>query len=158
MKLISFDGRIGANGVEIKTSKTGSTYATVSVANNSFANGKENTEWFEVTSFDPNFIEKRAKNIGKGTYVIINGQLRTEVNVDKTGKLWINHYVTANTVDTPRFGLKNEQSVNADSDSIPDMSTFTGTTGSQRLAQIPEPSPAYNSSSSSYDNVDDIPF
>ena len=48
MKLISFDGRIGANGVEIKTSKTGSTYATFSVANNSFANGKENTEWFEI--------------------------------------------------------------------------------------------------------------
>lgn len=163
MKLISFDGRVGANGVEIKTSKTGSTYATFSVANNSFSNGNEKTEWFEVTSFDPNFVEKRAKNIGKGTYVIVNGQLRTEVKVDKTGKLWINHYVTANTVDTPRFGNKTEQ--NTDAVSQPNMSTFTGGTASQSFevpamsTGVPAPATATVGASASMgpDN-DDLPF
>lgn len=161
MKLISFDGRVGANGVEIKTSKTGSTYATFSVANNSFYNGNEKTEWFEVTSFDPNFVEKRAKNIGKGTYVIVNGPLRTEVNVDKTGKLWINHYVTANTVDTPRFGTKGESSASVQTDS---MSTFTGGTASQAFNSpamstgVPVAPAVVGVSAGVNNESDDLPF
>lgn len=138
MKIISFDGRVGANGVEVKTTKTGISYATFSVANNSFTNGNEETEWFDVTSFDPNFIEKRAKNITKGTYVIINGQLRTKMNVDRSGKVWINQYVTANTIDTPRFGVKNENVSSQNTTNDPVVSTYTGGTPNIVTETAPE--------------------
>ena len=109
MKIISFDGRVGANGTEVKMTKNGRQYARFSVANNSFINGEEKTEWFDVITYDQNFIEKRAQYLTKGSYVIINGHLKTEVNVDQSNKVWINHHVTASTIDTPRFGTKNEQ-------------------------------------------------
>lgn len=139
MKIITFDGRVGANGVEVKTSKNGTVYASFSVANNSFSNGEENTEWFDITVFDPNFIEKRASTITKGTYVIITGHLKSKMNVDKTGKVWINHYVTAVTIDTPRFGVKNDNAANTATNTTatvhPTVSTFTGATNSNRIME-----------------------
>ena len=56
MKTITFDGRIGASGAEVRTTKGGKPYVRFSVANNSFANGAEKTEWYEVTSYDEYII------------------------------------------------------------------------------------------------------
>ena len=141
MKTIIFDGRVGQNGTEVKTSKSGKLYAKFTVANNAYINGEEQTEWFDVTVYDPTFIEKRAQYLGKGSYVIVTGSIRTEIRPDKTGKIWINHYVTASNVDTPRLGGKNENKEVNVTESVPVVSTFTGGTRSDLSSPIPSVTP-----------------
>lgn len=141
MKTIILDGRIGSNGTEVKTTKTGKQYARFSLANNTFVNGEVKTEWYDVISYDPIFIEKRAQYCGKGSYVIVTGDIRTEVKVDQTNKMWINHYITAQTIDTPRFGGKNDtgETDSTPVTSTPTISTYTGKTGTDYSAQSPTP-------------------
>lgn len=137
MKQIQFDGRIGANGAEVRTTKGGKQYVRFSVANNSFANGAEKTEWYDVTSYDPYVIENRVKYLTKGTYVIISGVPNIEVNV-KEGKIWLNQYVTATTIDTPSFKKKDEDSAQA-TVTESTVSTFTGSTQQNSFTSIPKP-------------------
>lgn len=142
MKTITFDGRIGANGAEVRTTKGGKPYVRFSVANNSFANGAEKTEWFDVTSYDEYIINNRVKYLTKGTYVIITGTPNVEVNV-RDGKVWLNQYVTATTIDTPSFKRKDDETSTASSNTSNDVpSTFTGGTASTVLAPKVEPAPA----------------
>lgn len=168
MKTITFDGRIGANGAEVRTTKGGKPYVRFSVANNSFANGAEKTEWFDVTSYDEYIINNRVKYLTKGTYVIVTGNPNIEVNV-RDGKIWLNQYITASTIDTPSFKKKeDEATTNTVSETV--ASTFTGGTESQRFSPTPEPEPmpsyassvADNSSTTAYNSseidVDDMPF
>lgn len=147
MKTIILDGRVGANGTEVKTTKSGKPFAKFSVANNTYVNGEEKTEWFDVISYDPTFIEKRAQYLGKGSYVIVTGNIRTEVNIDQTNKVWINNYITATTIETPRLGVKSDATQTlttvAASTTIPTtpsmtISTFTGGTKSE-LAEVTTP-------------------
>lgn len=172
MKTITFDGRIGANGAEVRTTKGGKPYVRFSVANNSFANGAEKTEWFDVTSYDEYIINNRVKYLTKGTYVIVTGNPNIEVNV-RDGKIWLNQYITASTIDTPSFKKKDDEpTTNTVSETV--ASTFTGGTESQRFSPTPEPTPetatvpsyansvADNSSTMAYNSseidVDDMPF
>ena len=145
MKQIQFDGRIGANGAEVRTTKGGKQYVRFSVANNSFANGAEKTEWYDVTSYDPYIIENRVKFLTKGTYVIISGTPNVEVNVDRNGKVWLNQYVTASTIDTPTFKKKDEDGTSATANNGTvnnSLSTYTGSTLSSTTIPKPEPAPA----------------
>ena len=179
MKTIIFDGRVGQNGTEVKTSKNGKQYARFSVANNAYINGEERTEWFDVTVYDQTFIEKRAQYLGKGSYVIVTGSINTEIRPDRTGKIWVNHYVTATNVDTPRLGGKNENKDASASTTTPVVSTFTGGTKSDltespmttnmpqdaapsQVSVQPEPNVAVSvagvGASSSENYVDDLPF
>lgn len=145
MKTITFDGRIGANGAEVRTTKGGKPYVRFSVANNSFANGAEKTEWFDVTSYDEYIINNRVKYLTKGTYVIITGTPNVEVNV-RDGKVWLNQYVTATTIDTPSFKRKDDETSTVSSNTSNEApSTFTGGTASTVLAPKAEPAPAYAS-------------
>jgi single stranded DNA-binding protein len=127
MKSITFDGRIGANDAEVRQTKGGRPYVRFSVANNSFVSGQEKTEWYEVTSYDPYVIENRVKFLTKGTYVIISGNPNSEVNVDKNGKVWLNQYVTATTIDTPSFKRKEDDN-NSPTTEQTVVSTYTGGT------------------------------
>ena len=145
MKTIIFDGRVGQNGTEVKMSKNGKPYARFTVANNAFVNGEEKTEWFDVTVYDPTFIEKRAQYLGKGSYVIVTGSIRTEIRPDQSGKVWVNHYVTATNVDTPRFGGKTENKETATTDATPVVSTFTGGTKSDLSVTAPTVQPTTQS-------------
>lgn len=164
MKTITFDGRIGASGAEVRTTKGGKPYVRFSVANNSFANGAEKTEWYEVTSYDEYIINNRVKYLTKGTYVIITGNPNIEVNV-RDGKIWLNQYITASTIDTPSF-KKKEDDTTATIASEPETSTFTGGTESQQFISKSEPAPAYVSSVASESSAmaygssedDDMPF
>ena len=177
MKSIMIDGRIGANGAEVRQTRSGKPYVRFSVANNSFANGQEKTEWYDVTSYDPHVIENRVKFLTKGTYVIISGTPNVEVNVDRNGKVWLNQYVTASTIDTPSFKKKEDEGA---SGAVAEntMSTYTGSTMSSTsipkpttasvapvAAPVPEPAPAtvpaggydgYDADDASTD--DDLPF
>ena len=60
MRQITFDGRLGKDAV-VGTAKNGTQYLKFSVANNTFANGEEKTEWFDVTTFN-DFIIKPFQN------------------------------------------------------------------------------------------------
>jgi single stranded DNA-binding protein len=165
MKSITFDGRIGANGAEVRTTKGGRPYVRFSVANNSYANGQEKTEWFDITSYDPFVIENRVKYLTKGTYVIITGTPNTEVNVDRTGKVWLNQYVTANSIDTPAFRKKDDDSTTTQGTSTTNdnLSTFTATTQQTitktvEAPQVAAPMPASVGVGVSSDADDDLPF
>ena len=161
MKSITFDGRIGANGAEVRTTKGGKPYVRFSVANNSFVNSQEKTEWFDVTSYDPHVIENRISVLTKGTYVIIGGQLNTEVNV-KDGKVWVNQYVTASTIDVPYFkkGGDEQQGVQEIKQSIAEheegLSTYTPEKPAQKetKAKKAESAPAPQETPAD----DDLPF
>lgn len=143
MKTITFDGRIGASGAEVRMTKGGKPYVKFSVANNSFANGAEKTEWYDITSYDPYIIENRVKFLTKGTYVIISGTPNVEVNVDRNGKVWLNQYVTASTIDTPTFKKRDEDGAQSTVNENADVSTYTGGTQSQYSStSIPKPEPA----------------
>lgn len=161
---MTFDGRIGASGAEVRTTKGGKPYVRFSVANNSFANGAEKTEWFDVTSYDEYIINNRVKYLTKGTYVIITGNPNIEVNV-RDGKIWLNQYITASTIDTPSFKKKEDDTTASGSSEAP--STFTGGTESHQFVPKTEPAPAYASSVASESSAmaygqavddDDMPF
>lgn len=169
MKTMTFDGRIGASGAEVRTTKGGKPYVRFSVANNSFANGAEKTEWYEVTSYDEYVINNRVKYLTKGTYVIVTGNPNIEVNV-RDGKIWLNQYITATTIDTPSFKKKDDDGVvseSVNSTQTPTVSTFTGGTESHQFVSKTEPAPAYASSIASESSAmaygssvddDDMPF
>lgn len=137
MKTIILDGRVGTAGTEVKVTKAGKQYARFSLANNTYTNGEEKTEWFEIISYDPTFIEKRAQYLNKGSYVIVTGNIRTEVKVGQDNKMYINHYVTASNIDTPRLGGKSDNATQDNATtSTPVVSTFTGGTKSEMVAQV----------------------
>ena len=167
MKTLMFDGHVGKNGTVVKSTSTGKKYASFSVANKSFANGEEKVEWFDVVSYDPIFIEKRAQYLNKGSYVIISGSLKTEVRPDQNGKLWVNHYVTANTIDTPRVGSKSsEQGISVGTQGNENgVSTYTGgtpsiiSTSTSQVATTPQPQVQVSVTGSIVNNdPDDLPF
>lgn len=168
MRIISFDGRIGKTA-EVLTAKNGRKYLRMSVANNMFTSNEERTDWFEVTCYDEFIVDKRAKYLTKGTYVIVTGSIVTEVK-PKNGKIWVNHYVTATAIDTPRFGKNQDDSSQSyqEEQSEPEVSVYTANTATQRTYQeapVAEPAmpvPSYESPASfegtEYDNNDDLPF
>ena len=169
MRVISFDGRIGKTA-EVLTAKNGRKYLRMSVANNMFTSNEERTDWFEVTCYDEFIVDKRAKYLTKGTYVIVTGSIITEVK-PKNGKIWVNHYVTATSIDTPRFGKNQDEGAQSyqDESSEPEVSVYTANTATQRTYQeapVAEPTmsvPSYQPSAPSYedmnyDNNDDLPF
>ena len=173
MKTIILDGRVGTKGTEVKSTKAGKPYAHFSMANNTFSNGEEKTEWYDVISYDPAFIEKRAQYLGKGSYVIVTGSIRTEVKVGQDNKMWVNHYVTATNIDTPRLGVKpenDEQQVSTQT-STPVVSTFTGGTASDistsqpmkevyitQVAAQPQPHVSVVGAGTNATSDDDLPF
>ena len=130
MKLIIFDGRIGAKGAEVSATRGGKPFVRFSVANNSYVNGQDKTEWFDVTSYDPFVIENKVNSLTKGTPVQIVGSLNTEVKV-KDGKVWVNQYVTADRIEFNFSGKKDDE--NGASATEESVSTITGGTQSEAV-------------------------
>lgn len=155
MKNLTFDGRLGADA-EVKTTKSGKKYVKFSVANNTYSSGDTKTEWFDVSSFDPFIIEKRLNQLKKGRYVIVTGQLEVEANVDENRKLWLNQYVTANSIETPSFGGAKRE--DAATEEVPsDLSTYTGGTLSSAVGMSAADNSYSNENFVSPDD-DDLPF
>ena len=158
MKVIIFDGRIGAKGAEVSATRGGKPFVRFSVANNSYVNGQDKTEWFDVTSYDPFIIENKVNSLTKGTPVQIVGTLNTEVKV-KDGKVWVNQYVTADRIELNFSGKKDDENGGATEESV---STVTGGTKSEAIlnqskenAQQPDVDKYFPEST---DNSDDLPF
>lgn len=160
MRIISFDGRLGRDA-EVHTTKDGKPFIRLQVANNIFTKGEDRTDWFDVTCYDSFIVDKRAKYLTKGTYVIVTGSVTTEVK-PSNGKLWINHYVTANTIDMPRFGKSQESSAESEE---PPVSVYTANTRSDMAAReidVPAYEPQISTnlppSPTGGENGDDLPF
>lgn len=166
MKQITLDGRIGRDGAKTFQTAKGKSYIRFSLANDSFINGANKTEWFDVTCFDPYLVENKSKFMTQGRYAIIQGTLNSEVT-NKDGKIFLNHYVTAINIELPSFGGKKDESNEAQ------VSTFTGGTKSaevvktqaapvQETAQAPAPAPqpqvASQASPAGWATGDDLPF
>lgn len=175
MKTLIIDGRLGADA-EIRQTKTGRSYVRFSLANSGYSNGQNTTEWYDVTSFDESIINNRIKVLKKGSYVIVAGTPRTDVNVDKTNKVWVNQYVNAFSVE---LGASGKRESNGDSGMVKDGgSTYTGGTPSeaysahsnvsapsvatvQRTPSAPQPSIQEQAPSTMFntnDGDDDLPF
>lgn len=110
MRQIIFDGRLGKDGAEMRQTKNGKPYARFSVANRTYSNGEEKTEWFDVTWFDPN--EKMVEHMTSGSYVIVTGTIRFEQKIDDKGRMWLNFYVNATNVDWPSLGKRQDNGDN----------------------------------------------
>lgn len=165
MKQIIIDGRIGKEDAKLMTAKNGKPYIRFSLANNSFVNGANKTEWFDVTSFDQYTVENRLKLLTKGRYVIVNGILNSEVSANG-GKIYLNQYVRANDIEVPSFGTKKEDSTDGQ------ISTYTGGTKSDLTTghveskpevkpeekPAPQVSVASSSQAAGWSNDDDLPF
>ena len=132
MKQITLDGRIGKDGAKILQTAKGKSYIRFSLANDSFINGANKTEWFDITCFDPYLVESKSKFMTQGRYVIVQGVLNSEV-INKSGTIYLNHYVTANNIELPSFGGKREESNEVQ------VSTFTGGTKSEEVKPQPVP-------------------
>ena len=158
MRIISLDGRLGGDA-EIKKTKEGREFVKFSLANNYYANGKEVTDWFDVNCFDQFVIQNKAKFLTKGRYVIVTGNIRTELS-DRNGKLWLNHYVTATNVDTPSFGRQKESSES--STEQPTVSVYTGGTKSdmsvEAKEEVPQYVPQYVPATADFSDSSDLPF
>lgn len=131
MKVIIFDGRIGAKGAEVSATRGGKPFVRFSVANNSYVNGQDKTEWFDVTSYDPFIIDNKVNSLTKGTPVQIVGTLNTEVKV-KDGKVWVNQYVTADRIEF-NFAGKRDEDNQGTATGEATVSTVTGGTQSEAM-------------------------
>ena len=177
MRQITLDGRIGTGGAKVLQTAKGKSYIRFSIANDTFVNGANKTEWFDVTCFDPFLVENKAKYMTQGRYVIVQGVPDSQV-VNKEGKIYLNNYITANSIDLPSFGTKKEDSP------VAQVSTFTGGTKSaevtkpqvqaapvaapvqevhQHTAQVAQPAPqpqpvVSQAAPAGWSSDDDLPF
>ena len=120
MRQITLDGRIGTGGAKVLQTAKGKSYIRFSIANDTFVNGANKTEWFDVTCFDPFLVENKAKYMTQGRYVIVQGVPDSQV---------VNNYITAVSIDLPSFGTKKEDSP------VAQVSTFTGGTKSAEVTK-----------------------
>lgn len=161
MKIIIFDGRIGSKGAEVMSTRGGKKFVRFSVANNSFVNGQEKTEWLDVTSYDPFVIENKVKVLTKGTPVQIVGSLNTEVNV-KDGKVWVNQYVTADRIELLFTGKREDDEQGNETVSTNEqVSTITGGTESEAIMntkETPVQQTVSNNPMPTLNESDDLPF
>lgn len=132
MRQITLDGRIGKDGAKVYKTAKGKDYIRFSLANDSFVNGANKTEWFDITCFDPYIVENRLKYLTQGRYAIVQGVYNGEVT-QKNGHTYLNHYVNATTIELPSFGGKRDDNVEAQ------VSTFTGGTKSAEVKPQPAP-------------------
>jgi len=163
MKKISLDGRLGRDA-EVKETSGGTKYVKFTLANTVFERGEEKTEWFDVTSYDPFVIEKQIKALTKGSYVILDGSLKTEGNVNN-GKFYINQYVTAHSIDIPKIGGRKDDDSKSDETVV--VSTYTAKSAPKsepvkaepKLEVKVEPVSTYTQSPIVEENDgDDLPF
>jgi single-stranded DNA-binding protein len=161
MRQITFDGRLGKDAV-VGTAKNGTQYLKFSVANNTFANGEEKTEWFDVTTFNDFIIKQKKDILKKGSYVIVTGGLESEVKT-YNGKIFLNHSVVANEVNVPKLSSNTANS--GPRVEVPTVPTPTVPlpevnipSVEERLNTTPSPAVAVAANNVVVDSDDDLPF
>lgn len=149
MRLITIDGRLGGDA-EVKTTSGGTQYIKFTVANRTYENKEQKTDWFDVSSFSKFTIDSQSKFLKKGAYVIVTGTLSSDVNANG-GKIYLNHYINAQQIEIPMLGEKKE-----DSSDEPAVSTYTEKPKVKQESKIEVTEPAVVESQD--DGGDDLPF
>ena len=168
MKIITFDGRLGKDATII-VGKSGKKFLSFTVANNSFYEGQQRVDWFDVACFDPYLVGRFTDENGevrllkKGTYVIITGTVNSAVNTGSNGNMYINHNVNATFIDRPNVGPSSDyQKTEANKEEdVPAVSVYTASTPTQKTEPAPQAQPSYvpaYSGSVDVENGDDLPF
>ena len=160
MRLITIDGRLGGDA-EVVTTKDGKKYVRFTIANNTFSNGQEETEWFDVSCYNPYYVENVDK-LKKGRYVFVCGDIKSKVNVNNN-TVYLNHYVRANSIGNLGGGNGNRNN-DSSQQQEEQVSTYTGSTPSfmqerpveAQPTPAPVQEPAYSVSVEG--NGDDLPF
>ena len=165
MKIITFDGRLGKDAM-LKVGKSGKKFLSFTVANNSYYEGQQRVDWFDVACFDPYLVGRFTDENGevrllkKGTYVIITGTVNSAVNTGSNGNMYINHNVNATLIDRPNVGPSSDyQKSETAKEEEPAVSVYTASTPTQKTEPVqaqPSYVPAY--SGSDVENGDDLPF
>jgi len=83
LNTITFTGNI-TRDVELRATKSGHKVCTIPLANNSYVNGKQTTEYFDFTYFLASVDQ--LKVLKKGNQITVEGRLRDNVYTDKDGK------------------------------------------------------------------------
>ena len=170
---IIIDGHIGANGAEVRQTRSGKRYLKFSIANNSTPN-QEKADWYDVICYEPGIIDNLAEYFTKGTHVMVIGNFKADVNVDRNGKVWLNQTITAYSIQFVGGRDRESNATTTVAENV--MSTYTATTESvvtkpvppsvventvpQTYVPEPEPVPAGNGGYNSDYEVDDddLPF
>lgn len=106
MREITLDGRIGKDA-EIRTTSNGTKYVRFNLANSTYRNKEQKTEWFEISSYDPFIIDKMAPYLTKGKYIFVVGEIESVVSIKNT-QVYLNHYITAHSIQFSNAGGKRE--------------------------------------------------
>ena len=163
MRQIVLDGRIGKDGAKKLKTASGKEYIRFSIANDAYIDGTNQTDWFDVTCFDPYIVDKKFEYLKQGRYAIIQGGLKSEIAI-RNGKAFLNQYITANTIELPSFGKKDENNE-------AQVSTYTASTKSEtvvttnvpaqpkvEVAPAQQPAQAQTAPAGWDSGSDDLPF
>lgn len=162
MRTITIDGRLGKDA-EIKYTPSGVKYVRFSVANTSYIEGKDDTVWFDITSFDTHVIEKQLDYLKKGRAVYVSGPLNVKLN-QSNGKNYLNYYIKANSIELSSISKK--QDTDSSEDKITPSPTFStmasAMTMNNTTTQVATPAPqtvsATYSASFEASTDDELPF
>lgn len=102
MNKIIIMGRLGADA-ETRFTPGGQKVTTFRMAVNSRRSGKDETAWYRVTIWGDRF-DKLVPYFKKGSAVIVSGELRAEIYMDKEGRPQIALEVTADSINFNPFG------------------------------------------------------
>ena len=99
----TINGRLGKDA-EVATSSGGTQYVKFTLAENVFRNGKDETIWYDITSYDPFVLKYQVKALKKGSFAIVMGDVDARVNVGKNGGVYLNTHITATNIKVPNLG------------------------------------------------------
>jgi len=161
---ITFTGRLGRD-VEIKYTPSGQAVATFSVASNrpvrdetEQSGWKDETEWFRVVAWRE-LAERMAKNLTKGTRVLIEGRIQTQEYTNKEGQRQRSTEVIANDY----MILERKQNAGADNDGDPIDQAFSNApagnrNGAAAASRTSRPNSRYAAQDDEEIDAEDIPF
>jgi len=96
-------GRLGKDA-EVTVTSGGTQYVKFTLAENVYRNGKDETVWYDIVSYDPFVAKTQVKVLRKGSFAIVVGDVDTKVNVAKNGSIYINQHITASSIKVPYLG------------------------------------------------------
>jgi len=159
-------GRLGKDA-EVSVTSGGTQCVKFSLAENVYKNGKEETIWYEVTSYDPFVAKSQSKVLKKGAFAVVVGDVDSKINVAKNGNIYLNQYITASSIKVPNIGNGNNSTpitkVNESSDNGIEMQqpTMTMPVNEEKPKQIKKEiktEPIIQPSEIMEDSDDDLPF
>lgn len=102
MNIIQIVGRLGADP-ETRFTPSGQKVTSLRLATNSRRGGKEETTWWRITIWGDRF-DKMLPYLKKGSALMVVGELKAEIYMDKSGQPQISLEVTADILKFMSLG------------------------------------------------------